>query len=175
MTKNREPNVESEERAVYMVAVDVLTPYDRNARKHSDQQVQQIANSIKEFGFTNPVLIDEAGRVLAGHGRLQAAQLLGMEEVPTLVVEGLTDAQKRAYTLADNKIAENAEWDLDIVGAELRDLAGNIDLEVIGWSAEEIAKLMDGPEFVPASEDDQSKLDQKSATRCPSCGHEWVQ
>jgi ParB/RepB/Spo0J family partition protein len=92
------------------LSVSELQPHPKNARTHSKKQIRQIADSIERFGFTNPILVDEGNSVLAGHGRLAAAKLLGLREVPTLVLAGLSDAQKRAYVLADNKLAEKAGW-----------------------------------------------------------------
>ena len=120
-----------------------LVPYARNARTHSPEQVDQIAASIKEWGWTNPVLVDEEGGIIAGHGRILAAQKLGMAEVPVMVATGWTDAQKRAYVLADNKLTLNAGWDNDLLALELADLkALDFDTDLIGFSAEEIAALM---------------------------------
>ena len=91
--------------------INDLIPYVNNSRTHSDEQVTQIAASIKEFGFTNPILIDEQGGVIAGHGRVMAAKKLGLEQVPTITLAGLSDAQRKAYVIADNKLALNAGWD----------------------------------------------------------------
>jgi hypothetical protein len=99
--------------------VSELIPYINNTRTHDDNQVQQIASSIKEFGFTNPILIDELGGIIAGHGRLMGAKLLKLEEVPTIELTGLSEAQKKAYIIADNKIALNAGWDEDLLRLEL--------------------------------------------------------
>ena len=96
-----------------------LVPYERNAKQHSAEQVQKIADSIKEFGFLSPVLIDRAGNIIAGHGRVMAAKSLGMEQVPAVYIEGLTETQRRAYILADNRLGELGEWDWDIVYGEL--------------------------------------------------------
>src|SRR5262249_43938766 len=104
------------------VALKALTPYARNARTHSKKQVRQIADSIREFGFTNPVLIDDGNTILAGHGRVAAAKLLGLEQVPCLRISGLTTAQRRALVLADNKLALNAGWDEELLAAELQAL-----------------------------------------------------
>lgn len=118
-------------------------PYDRNARTHSREQVEQIADSIRKFGFTNPLLVDDAGRVIAGHGRLMAAQQLGLDAVPCMVVTGLSDAERRALILADNKLALNAGWDEDLLAAELRDLQGlGFDLAITGFSLEELDRLV---------------------------------
>jgi DNA modification methylase len=121
----------------------VLIPYARNSRTHSPQQTQQIAASIKEFGFTNPVLIDEDNGIIAGHGRVQAAQLLKMDEVPCIVLAGLSEAKKRAYVIADNKLAMNAGWDDEMLRLELQDLIDSgFDVDLTGFSQEEIDKLM---------------------------------
>jgi len=123
-------------------AVSVLKPYDKNARTHSAEQVEQIARSIKEFGFTNPLLIDEQDRIIAGHGRLQAARALQMFDVPVIVLAGLTDAQRRALILADNKIALNSGWDFKLLSDELADLKlEGYDLTLTGFSLEEIDNL----------------------------------
>jgi ParB-like chromosome segregation protein Spo0J len=96
--------------------IEALIPYARNARTHSDAQIAQIAGSIREFGFTNPVLIDEAGGIIAGHGRVLGARQLGMDQVPTIALTGLSEAQRRAYVIADNKLALNAGWDPECCG-----------------------------------------------------------
>lgn len=129
---------------IEMVRVDAITPYDRNARTHSDAQVLQIAASIREFGFTNPVLLDADYELIAGEGRLRAAKLIGLEKVPCIRLGHLTEAQKRAYVLADNKIALNAGWDETRLAAELDALrAMDFDLAPIGFTDEEITNLLD--------------------------------
>jgi DNA modification methylase len=116
-----------------------LKPYEKNARTHSAEQVEQLVRSIKEFGFTNPLLVDETDRIIAGHGRLQAALALGMAEVPVLILTGLSEAQRRALILADNKIALNSGWDLKLLSEELADLKlEGYDLTLTGFSLEEI-------------------------------------
>ena len=100
---------------IELIAMDNLTPYARNARTHSDDQIAQIAASIAEFGFTNPILIGGDDVIIAGHGRLMAAQKLGLAEVPVIVLDHLTEAQRRALVIADNKIAENSGWDEDLL------------------------------------------------------------
>ena len=120
-----------------------LTPYARNSRTHSEAQVAQIAASIREFGFTNPVLVDADGGIIAGHGRVLAAQSLGLETVPVLVLDHLSEAQRRAYVIADNKLALNAGWDDDALRAEIEELAdGGYDLDLIGFDAGEIQNLL---------------------------------
>jgi len=125
------------------VETDKLIPYARNSRTHSDEQVQQIMGSIKEFGFTNPVLIDADGVIIAGHGRTMAAQRLGMKEVPCLRLSHLTEAQKRAYIIADNKLALNAGWDDEMLALELRNLRDeDFDLSLTGFDDDELASLL---------------------------------
>jgi len=122
--------------------ISSLVPYARNARTHSDAQVAQIAASIREWGWTMPVLVDEDGGVIAGHGRILAAQKLGLADVPTMVARGWSEAQRRAYVLADNKLALNAGWDDDLLKVELLDLQGvGFDLALTGFDADELAAL----------------------------------
>lgn len=116
-------------RQIELLSVKALRPSPRNARTHSKAQIAQIAQSINQFGFTNPVLVDEMANVLAGHGRLQAALDLGLGEIPTLCIGGLSAAQKRALMLADNKIADNAGWDRDLLAVELGELSGLLEAE----------------------------------------------
>lgn len=124
-------------------SIDRLVPYARNARTHSDEQVAQIAASIKEWGWTTPVLADPTGQIIAGHGRVMAARKLGLTEVPVMVADGWTDAQKRAYVLADNKLALNAGWDEELLALELSELQDlGADLGLIGFDDDELAKLM---------------------------------
>lgn len=123
--------------------IDRLVPYAKNSRTHSDEQVAQIAASIREWGFTTAVLVDEAGSIIAGHGRLLAARRLGMAEVPVMVASGWTDAQKRAYVIADNKLALNAGWDNELLALELGELGElGFDLDLVGFTDDEIAALM---------------------------------
>ena len=128
--------------SIKYMPVTALTPYARNSRTHSDEQVAQIAGSIKEFGFTNPVLVDGEGGIIAGHGRVLAARKLGMETVPCIALDYLTEAQKRAYVIADNKLALNAGWDEELLALELDELGDlGFDLELTGFSLDEIDAL----------------------------------
>ena len=159
----------------YRKAVD-LKPYENNSRTHSKEQVDQIVNSIKEFGFTNPILIDEDGGIIAGHGRLEAATALGMEEVPTITLEGLTEDQKRAYVIADNRLALNAGWDISALTEEVRALEVlDFDLSLLGFDPDELSKLLDEPDFSPGTEEEQGKLDELEPKwcACPYCGKEF--
>ena len=126
----------------YLATADLI-PYARNSRTHSDEQITQICGSIKEFGFTNPVLVDGEGVIIAGHGRTLAAQRLGIKEVPCLRLDYLTEAQKRAYVIADNKLALNAGWDDEMLSLELKDLqAADFDLSLTGFEGEELNALL---------------------------------
>lgn len=126
------------------VETDSLRPAENNARSHSRKQLDALAGVIREFGFTNPILIDSGGQVVAGHGRLEAAKRLGMTTVPCVVLEHLDEKMRRAYALADNRIAEMAEWDLGALKDELEILSeiGDINLEMLGWSEEEIDSIL---------------------------------
>lgn len=120
-----------------------LIPFARNSRTHSDAQIAQIAASIREFGWTNPLLIDEAGGIIAGHGRLLAARKLGLVDVPCIVLDGLTDAQKRALVIADNKLALNAGWDAELLSSEIAGLGEDgFDLSLLGFNEDELAALL---------------------------------
>jgi ParB-like nuclease domain len=127
------------------MAVARLQPFPGNARAHSKKQIRQIADSIAKFGFTNPILIDDDNKIIAGHGRLEAAKLLGLKGVPTLRLSGLDAAQRRAYALADNKLALNAGWNRGALAVELRALADlQFDAEVTGFSCAELELVLDG-------------------------------
>lgn len=127
---------------IEMVSVESLIPYAKNARTHSDEQVAQIAGSIKEFGFNNPVLVDADNSVIAGHGRLMAARKLGLTEVPVVKLEHLTESQRKAYVLADNRIALNSGWDTSMLTLELQDLKDEIDLSLLGFDADELDAML---------------------------------
>jgi ParB-like chromosome segregation protein Spo0J len=157
------------------VEIESLIPYARNSRTHSDAQTAQIAASIKEFGFTNPVLIDQEGGIIAGHGRVMAARKLKLAEVPCIRLGHLTDTQKRAYVIADNKLALNAGWDNEMLQVEFADLTElGFNLDLTGFSSEEINALK-LPDFDPATEDEQGKLDELDPKWicCPKCGSEF--
>jgi DNA modification methylase len=141
---------------IEMVSVDTLIPYAKNARTHSDQQVAQIAGSIKEFGFNNPVLIDKDNSVIAGHGRLMAARKLGYKEVPVVKLEHLTESQRKAYILADNRIALNSGWDTSMLSLELQELKDDIDLSLLGFDADELDAMLNPIEETEGLTDEDS-------------------
>jgi len=150
-----------------------LIPYDRNARTHSPEQVDKIAASIAEFGFTNPILVDSADGIIAGHGRLLAAQRLGLSEVPVVVLDHLTEAQRRAYILADNRLALDAGWDVEMLAQELEALqAMDFDLDLTGFNQEEIAKYLDINEPEPPGDPEEVPTVAKFPTSCP--GDLWI-
>lgn len=156
-----------------------LIPYARNSRTHSDEQVAQIAGSIQEFGFCNPVLIDAANGIIAGHGRVMAASRLKLETVPCLRLSHLTDAQKRAYVLADNRIALSSGWDEELLANELSDLhADEFEMALLGFDTDELAKLLEfenKPDEEPP-ESSAAEVDTDSfemACICPRCQFEF--
>ena len=126
------------------IDIEKLSPYKNNARKHTEQQVQQIANSIVEFGFVNPILVDENQMILAGHGRYMAAKHLDLKEVPIIKIDNLTDAQKKAFVIADNKIAINSTWDETMLWQEIQELNKlGFDLNILAFNEMEILPLTD--------------------------------
>lgn len=151
-----------------------LIPYANNSRTHSDGQVAQICASIREYGFTNPILIDEEGTIIAGHGRAKAAMRLGMESVPCIVLRGLTKAQKKAYVIADNKMALNAGWDEEKLRLELEGLKElDFDLSLTGFSEEEMKDLLD-PDGEPEVPDGADDAPEPEAEAVSKPGDVWI-
>jgi ParB-like chromosome segregation protein Spo0J len=155
------------------VSVADLTPYAKNARTHSDAQVAQIAASMRAWGFTNPVLIDEHNGLIAGHARVQAAQQVGMSIIPAIEVAGLSAAQKRALVIADNKLALNAGWDDDLLRLELGQLqAEGFELDLTGFSDTDINTLLHGDPTMPPPDGFKSyDEDIETDHQCPKCGY----
>jgi DNA modification methylase len=145
---------------------NLLVPYINNSRTHSQDQIKQIAGSIKEFGFTNPILLDAENGVIAGHGRLMAADVLGLDEVPTITLHGLTEAQRKAYVIADNQLAMNADWDLDVLKAEMERLTEmDFDLNILGLGEDMLAGLMEEePAAGLTDEDDVPEVEDDPVT-----------
>jgi ParB-like chromosome segregation protein Spo0J len=166
--KKTDPQIEQ-------VATASLVPYARNAKKHDAAQVAAIAGSIREFGFNNPVLIDADNGIIAGHGRTLAAHQLGLATVPCLRLTHLTDTQRKAYILADNRLAEiGGGWDSDMLAAELEALAAEgVAMEDLGFDADALASFGQNSEinFEPGTEADQGKLDELAPklVKCPHC------
>ncbi len=152
-----------------------LLPYARNARTHSEEQVAQIAASIAEFGFTNPILAGSDGIIVAGHGRLAAAQKLGLEIVPVVVLDHLTPTQRRALVIADNRIAENAGWDDAMLRIELEALMGEgFDLDITGFDADALAELIAGDEPDNEGQTDEDAVPEFSETPIARPGDVWI-
>ncbi|QDC37745.1 site-specific DNA-methyltransferase [Sphingobium fuliginis] len=146
--------------------ITLLKPHARNARTHSKKQIDQIARSIQKFGFTNPILIDEQDRIIAGHGRVEAAKSLGLTQVPVLLLDGMSEADRRAYIIADNRLAELAGWDRELLGLELGDLSAMVpdfDFDVIGFDVAEIEALLNGVDEKEVVEDTAGEPEQKSS------------
>lgn len=159
-------------KVVYRQVADLI-PYARNARTHSDEQVTRIASSIKEFGFTNPILIDGDNGIIAGHGRLVAAKKLGMREVPTIELSGMTDAQKRAYILADNKLALDAGWDEELLRLEFEELRGGvINLELTGFSLDEINDILGQDDL--STDVEEQELPEPPIDPVTKLGDVWI-
>jgi DNA modification methylase len=154
-------------------SIDKLTPYARNSRTHSDEQISQLAASIKEWGWTTPVLVDEEGSIIAGHGRTLAAQRLKMTEVPVMVAKGWSDAKKRAYVIADNKLAMNAGWDEQMLALEFSELQGmDFDLDLTGFTSDEIAALM--PVEIETGQTDEDAVPEVPAQPVTALGDVWI-
>lgn len=156
--------------------IEEIKKYKRNSRTHSDEQIEQIVNSIKEFGFTNPLLIDENNEIIAGHGRYEAALKLKMDKVPCIVLRGLTNLQKKAYVIADNKLALNASWDLNLLSEELEELKENdFDLSLIGFDDDELDGFFSDNEDIQENdyEDIELKEPKVKLHVCPHCGCEF--
>jgi DNA modification methylase len=154
--------------------LDKLIPYARNPRIHSDAQVAQIAASIAEFGFNNPILVDTGAGIIAGHGRLFAARKLQLKEVPVIVLDHLSEAQKRAYILADNRLAENADWDEELLRLELAALQNeDFNLDVIGFDDLELARLLADQEAAPGLTDEDAVPDLVQ-TPASALGDLWL-
>ncbi|EQU65068.1 phage protein [Escherichia coli HVH 212 (3-9305343)] len=135
--------------------VGKLLRYAKNSRTHSDEQVEQLVNSIREFGFTNPVLIDEKNELIAGHGRLAAAEILEMDKVPAIRLSNLSEKQKKAYRIADNKLALNAGWDMQLLAEEVKELMDDdFDIDLLGFNDAELDEMLSDEQ--PEEEDDNS-------------------
>ena len=161
--------------AIEQRSVESLVPYARNSRTHSDAQVAQIAASMREWGWTNPVLIDEGGGIIAGHGRVLAARKLGVKEVPCIVARGWSEAQKRAYVIADNQLALNAGWDNDMLKFEMAHLQlADFDLALTGFDADALSDLLAGEETTTEGDTDEDAVPEDSGTVVSRAGDVWI-
>jgi len=158
-------------------SVDAIIPYTNNPKEHPDEQVQKIASSIKNYGWDQPIVVDGENEIIKGHGRLQAAQLLGLEEVPVITRTDLSDAEKRASRIADNKTAESAWLEEDLT-LELEQLQEeDYDLELTGFEDDELEDYLgelEVPDFEPEGEEEQSSLDETGNVECPECGNNFT-
>ena len=152
-----------------------LVPYARNARTHSEEQVAQIAASIVEFGFANPILAGSDGVIVAGHGRLAAAQKLGLESVPVVVLDHLTPTQRRALIIADNRIAENAGWDDAMLRIELQSLQEDgFNIDITGFDPDALAEIMAGEETMVEGNTDEDAVPDLNETPISRAGDVWL-
>ncbi|MBS4761169.1 site-specific DNA-methyltransferase [Carnobacteriaceae bacterium zg-ZUI252] len=162
----------NKEATYYLANIHDLIPYANNARTHSDTQIAQIASSIKEFGFLNPIIVSRDHTILCGHGRYYAAQKLGIEKIPCIKEEHLTEAQKKAYIIADNKLALNAGWDNDLLTIELSELQGlDFNLDLLGFDDKELSKLFDDDKEI--QEDDFDINDELTKPAMTQFGDIW--
>ena len=160
---------------VQVWSIDRLLPYIRNARTHTDQQVAQVAASIREFGWTNPILVAADGTIIAGHARLAAARKLKMTEVPVIVLDHLTEAQRRALVLADNRLALDAGWDEEMLRVELASLQEDgFDLDIVGFTDEELEDLLRDPEETRDGLTDEDAVPDEQETAITVPGDVWV-
>lgn len=168
---------------IEMWPLERLKPYERNARTHSPEQVAQIVASIREFGFTNPILVDGSDGILAGHGRLAAAKDMGLAEVPVIVLNHLSAEQRRAYIIADNQLALNAGWDTELLQIEVAALnLADFDLTLLGFDEDRIASLLDpegidqeekAPKDYKGSEEYEEENFSEFEHKCPRCNFEF--
>ncbi len=166
--------VASHARTVVDRKISDLSLYPNNARTHTQEQVEEVAESITRFGFTNPVLITPEDLVVGGHARIAAAQHLGMTTVPTRLLEGLSEDEVKAYIIADNRLAENSGWDKGLLAVEMTALDEvGFDLDILGFTSDEVTSLLEPPDitFPTFSED---AADDVKFTECPECGHKWA-
>lgn len=160
---------------IVLKPIDSLKGYDKNARLHSKDQIQEIADSIKNFGFNDPIEIGEDDVIISGHARLAAAQKLGLTEVPVIVHKHMDDVHRKAYVLAANRIAMSSTWDSQLLSEEMLDLHQNeFDLRLTGFTGEEINEILN-PEILEDGLVDEDEVEgiQEKDNKCPACGHEY--
>jgi ParB-like chromosome segregation protein Spo0J len=159
---------------IVMMPLSELRAYQFNARVHDKAQIAALKRSIKEFGFTNPVLVSATGRIIAGHGRVKAAHEAGLTQVPCMVLDDLSEAQVRAYTIADNQLPQMATWNFDMLAVEIDELQEQgFDVSTLGFNADELTELLGSPEIEPEIEENPQK-EPSDTTICPKCHHEFV-
>ena len=159
---------------IELLALDALTPYDKNARLHTRVQIEKIAKSIAAFGFNNPILIDSDQGIIAGHGRLEAAKFLGLESVPVIRLDHLSDKERRAYILADNRLADLSQWDEELLGQEVAELQeAELDFDAMGWTEDELEALIAGLDDTEPTDDELSSISDESEPETKSFRFEF--
>jgi ParB-like chromosome segregation protein Spo0J len=153
--------------------IERLIPYARNSRMHSDEQIAQIAASMREWGWAMPCLVTENGTIIAGHARVRAARQLEYSTAPVMIARGWSEAKVRAYVIADNRLAENASWDTELLGSELLELQSEFDVQLTGFSEPEIEQFTLGQLPPLFNEKDGSIAGDVKMVKCPACGHEF--
>lgn len=165
------PTVRLRDLQVVHRRVSDLTAYPKNARQHSPKQIASLAENIKTLGWTNPVIIDEHNMTLCGHGRLAAARRLGMQEVPCIVLEGLTETQKKTLVISDNQLGLTSTWNEELLAMELGELhEDGVSLDMVGFDAKMLEKLLGGVGELPPDE----PKGERQPVRCPECGHSFT-
>src|SRR6202050_5653058 len=171
---SNELNLHSMAKQIELWVIEKVIPWARNPRTHSEAQIAQIAASIAEFGFNNPILVDTKAGIIAGHGRLHAARKLGLKEVPVIVLDHLTEAQKRAYIIADNQLALNAGWDEELLRVELATLqAEDFNLDIIGFEDNELARLLAAQDAAEGLTDEDA-IPEVPETPVSAKGDLWI-
>ena len=159
---------------IVQVPIGDIVPYDKNPRNIPESAVKKVAASLQEFGFAQPIVVDKANVVIVGHTRLQAAQSLGFKQVPVYKAN-LTPVQAKAYRLADNRTNEESSWINDVLLAELDGIdALHFDLSIVGFDVDELAEMRFDGDFLPGTDQDQGRLDEKKQHTCPECGHAFA-
>ena len=156
-------------------AITVLKPYEKNPRVHSEKQVKQLSESIKKFGFTVPILIDENNNIIAGHGRLEASKLLKLKEIPTIEIANLTEQEKKALIIADNQLTLNSNWNEEFLKDEINYLKDeNFDLDLLGFSTEQLEDFFTDLRTLPnITNFDEFGEDIEVQHICPKCNYKW--
>ena len=160
---------------IVFMPVAELQGYKQNARQHGEEQIAALMKSIKSFGFTAPVMISDEGTIIAGHGRVEAARRLHYSTVPCIRLSNLTEAQQKAYVIADNQLASMATWDWDMLAAEIDNLKDqDFDISTLGFTKEQLDEMIGSPDEIPEIADEKVKKPDKDTAICPKCHHEFV-
>jgi ParB family chromosome partitioning protein len=158
---------------IELIPLHTLKPYGRNAKKHPEYQLQKIEDSIREFGFNQPLVVDKNNVIIVGHGRYEAAASLGIENVPCVVIDKLTSAQMKAYRLIDNRIAQTG-WDYDLLKVDIEELKEEYNIELLGFNANELTDILYGKDLPSMEEGEAAEVKPKGKIYCPNCSYEFV-